>query len=185
MLKVSFLFGFLSLLLASCGPNIAEIQAQAVVSQQRLEEHQKHYVFTTDEINRCKATPGKSSDQIESHIRNSMADPDAVKIRNLSKGPLVLSEIKQNTTGALFGSKSSSSLCGWLWSAEVNGKNSYGAYVGYQRFCYIDQFGLKNEKLGFVLIPNNSQPITEFDPDLLTNDSYASEYSAWNFRVTR
>jgi hypothetical protein len=192
-MKLFYIFGFLSLLLIACGPNTtdiqaqaansSDIQAQAVVTQQRLTEHQKHYVFTNDEINRCKATPGNSSDKIESHIRNSMKDPDAVKIHNLSKGPLIVGEIKQKTNGQMYGAKSPISFCGWIWSAEVNGKNSYGAYVGYKRYYYIAQVGLKNEKLGFFVPPNNMQSIMDFEPSLLSNDSYTSKYNAWIFRI--
>ena len=175
------LFMLPSLFFAACGPNAAETQAQALASQQRLEEHQKHYIFTPDEIKRCKATPGKSSSQIESYIRNSMKDPDAVKIRNLSKGPLVLGERKQSI--GIIGSESSSSTCGWIWTAEVNGKNSYGAYVGYQEFSYIVRVCIKNKKLGFVLLPDEIQRVDSFYLGLLTDDY--SELSSWNFRVIR
>ncbi len=112
-----------------------------------------------------------------------MKDPDAVKIRNLSKGALVLGERKQSI--GIIGSESSSSTCGWIWTAEVNGKNSYGAYVGYEEFCYIVNVGIKNKKLGFVLVPDEIQKVGNFDFSLLTNDKYYSELSSWNFRVIR
>lgn len=64
--------------------------------------------------------PEPSEEQIKLLIANGLKDPDSMKQYRLVY-------IGQNLYG----------LRGWVACVELNAKNSYGAYVGMQRYHYI------------------------------------------------
>lgn len=164
----AFLLVSVMFLLASCGPTTEELQTRAIASQQRFEDYRKSYVFTTEEINRCKSQQGFSSEKIETHIRNTLKDPEAAKIRNLKRVCFVAAEAKQGSN------ESTGSFCGWVWAAEVNGKNGFGAYVGYKTEYLISAVGVKSPKTGFGLV-NFIVPTTQSMID--------DDFGPWTHRI--
>ena len=159
--------------LSSCGPTTAELRARESARQQMVIDHFKSYIFTSDEISRSKALPGHSKQKIEAHIRNTLFDPEAGRIRNLRKICLVAAEKKITT------SENVGSFAGWLWSGEVNGKNRYGAYVGYQEQQYISVVSMKSKNTGYVT-SKATNLILPTDFNIIKNDR-----GPWNYRVTR
>jgi hypothetical protein len=110
-----------------------------------------------------------SSGRMETHIRNELKDPDAAKIRNLSRVCFIAAEQRISTDRPL------SSYCGWLWQAEVNGKNGFGAYVGYKDEYYISTVAMKGQKTGFYL----REMILPEAPNLFSSSE------SWDYRVCK
>ena len=71
--------------------------------------------------------------EVQRAVRNEMRDPDAAKFRNVWS-------------------------CGasdTVWSGEVNGKNAFGAYVGFRKFFYADG------RVEFLDDPNSAAGLIE------------------------
>lgn len=87
-----------------------------------------HYALTPEVTRALPAQPDNAAVERLSLIaaRGVMKDPDSVQIRGLTQA-------KPSYRVGPFGSVEAS---GWGWFGQVNGKNSFGGYVGFQRFSF-------------------------------------------------
>ena len=65
-------------------------------------------------------------------------------------------------------------LVGELWSANLNGKNGYGAYTGYKTSYYLNTYAVKSGPLGFVILRT---------PVWRSADNYAEFLDQYNMGV--
>lgn len=136
-----------AILFSSCGPSAVQIAEQkAHVDREKIEAAK----MTESEISQALKVPKLSSEQIEEQIKNNYRDPESVRIKNLKCIGFVTQITDPSDTVAysvLHGG--CMSTCGYVWSADVNAKNGYGAYVGYKTEYFYDSKGRKSNTVPF------------------------------------
>lgn len=82
--------------------------------------------MTQEQIAQCGPKPTEAQVQaaVNLYIQKAEKDPDAAKVRNtVLHGPCQVMNGWAEGGGATIG---------WLITTEINGKNGYGAYAGYE-----------------------------------------------------
>lgn len=150
--------GLFTLCSCATGPTPEQV-AEAGRFDQKIKANLK---FTDAEVANAKRMNGIPPSAVEETMRETCRDPESTKIRNLRRlgfGVFDRKAYSAETWKVLDNPNNSESLhsmCGWLWTAEMNGKNGYGAYTGYQNVVFIDMTGVKRSTNGtplFQLVP--------------------------------
>jgi len=96
-----------------------------------------HSVRISDEEVRARVGPmpdqAKAEEAILKDLRPKLKDPDSVKQFRIVSGPIFVNH--DVWVGLLYGG--TRHVEGWLYCAEYNAKNSYGAYGGVERMAFL------------------------------------------------
>ena len=85
--------------------------------------------------------PVRYEESIRTYLNSTMKDPFSMQIRNVT-APVegytsAFVVTKRPTLVNVHGMQEERRRHGWMVTAEVNGKNSYGAYVGWHSFQFV------------------------------------------------
>ena len=180
MTSFNFLLGFvcIPLIAASCATTTTPTIDPAQAARARAA-----ITITTKEAKEAAAKHSRlSSSHVRTKIRNGLKDPSAALFKTVKRQGLISFNPKLDFTGSysptpervLKNGTYYKGLVGELWSANLNGKNSYGGYTGYKTSYYLNVYAVKSGPLGFIILRT---------PVWRSADTYAEFLDQYNMGV--